>query len=33
MRTLDFPEILLGLLTLAGFAWAAYHFRHPDPGK
>ena len=32
MRSLDFPEILIGLLTLAGLVWAAYHYGHPEPG-
>ena len=32
MRSLDIPEILIGLLTLAGLVWAAYHFWHPEPG-
>ena len=30
MRSPDVPEILLGLLLLAGLVWAAYHHWHPD---
>lgn len=33
MHSLDIPEILIGLLTLAGLIWAAYHYRHPEPGS
>jgi hypothetical protein len=29
MRTLDVPEILIGLGLLAGFIWAVYNWTHP----
>jgi hypothetical protein len=31
MRIPDIPEILIGILTLAGLAWAAYHFWRGEP--
>jgi hypothetical protein len=35
MRTLDVPEILIGLGVLAGFIWAIYNWthRHEDAPK
>jgi len=31
VRIPDVPEILIGILTLAGLAWAAYHFWRGEP--
>jgi hypothetical protein len=31
LRSLDVPEILIIILTLAGLAWAAYHYLHGEP--
>ncbi len=31
MPSLDVPEVLIGILTLAGLAWAVYHFFHREP--
>jgi hypothetical protein len=33
MGTPDFPEILIGVLLLAGLVWAIYNWTHPVKGS